>query len=71
MGKQLLPYLLVRFRKWSPGRVQDLAQAAEHVVKAELPAADADRVDEEVHEGPVGDAEGEEDTEICGWSASF
>lgn len=34
------------------------------MVEPELPTAHTDRVDEEVHERPVGDAERQEDAEV-------
>lgn len=44
--------------------VDEFAERAEDVVEPEPPAADAHRVNEEIHEGPVGDAEGEKDAEV-------
>ena len=38
-----------------------LAQTAKHIAEAEAPAFNSDRPDEEVHEGPIAAAEGEED----------
>jgi hypothetical protein len=39
--------------------------AIEQRAETETPLPDADGVDEEVDEDPVGDAEGKEDSEVC------
>lgn len=57
--------LLARSPEGLLQKVDQPAEAAKDVTQAKAPAADADRVDEEVDESPVGNAECEEDAKVC------
>lgn len=56
--------LLLLLLEWLLDQIHQLAQSTKHIAEAKAPAADADGVDEKVHQHPVGDTEGKEDAKV-------
>jgi hypothetical protein len=51
--------------EWLLHDTNKFTKTAEELAETEAPAADADRVDEEVDKRPIRHAEGDKDTSVC------